>query len=743
MKQGRQLRINLSNENLYEADEFVIDKKCTFIFGNNGTGKSTLSEFIKTQFRDEYDVRLFNGFNGVISEDQKLNAVLLGEENAKINEEIKNIEKDISGKQRELEKIEEELNPEIDNSVGQKRKEAKEKLERHTKNINAYYTKSAAEIKKQTNPSIAKTSYNIADFKKDKEMIVDMSALSEQERNTYVKILEAKEKIVHGITYREFNPEKLKSELEAIVNLVLTPPNVEIIQGKSEEEKEFMQMGLNLHDPGDSCTFCANLLTRERYEALKSVFDTEEAKKQTAELKKLKKIVEENRDFLLDAHVDAANFYPNIHEEIDRLKVVFDSKKNRLIKFYDNILDCIDKKIDSPYSSDVKVGEIEVPEDIAGEIDKYNAIVKQNNDSNLLKKKEDAKEKLRLDAVSTFCSKPEHEQLVKDELIAKEGLKYAEERVKEKVEQRDEFAKQIKTWQEQIRNLAKDTMGEEVLVEKINNSLKFYTDFSLHYLSGKNSDNSSQGSKSDKLPGYYVIKDNETGKLRNVTELSTGEKNVIAFLYYINKIDEIQPPLANKKKILIIDDVMTSNDNTMQYLIMDELKRLIKDDSKFDYLVSLTHNQHFYINFPFGRDRSYKEKTFLHLRKTGRKISFNHIDESKKDFKTSYQQLWLELNYLYGQNDARVSNMILNPIRRIIETFLNFNNLTSDSFYDKVPGAKKLFDVNSHAIDDFEADANGKEKEKIAQLMRDCFEQSGAIEHFNKYQDMFDTPTTA
>lgn len=46
---------------------------------------------------------------------------------------------------------------------------------------------------------------------------------------------------------------------------------------------------------------------------------------------------------------------------------------------------------------------------------------------------------------------------------------------------------------------------------------------------------------------------------------------------------------------------------------------------------------------------------------------------------------------------------------------------------------KKLFDVNSHSIDDFEADLNGKTKADIVSLLERCFKDSNSEEHFRKY----------
>ena len=60
------LKIDLSKKDVFEDKELEINRKITFIFGKNGTGKSTIAKLIEEQEKG-YDVRIFNGFDGVIN----------------------------------------------------------------------------------------------------------------------------------------------------------------------------------------------------------------------------------------------------------------------------------------------------------------------------------------------------------------------------------------------------------------------------------------------------------------------------------------------------------------------------------------------------------------------------------------------------------------------------------------------------------------------------------------------------
>ena len=175
---------------------------------------------------------------------------------------------------------------------------------------------------------------------------------------------------------------------------------------------------------------------------------------------------------------------------------------------------------------------------------------------------------------------------------------------------------------------------------------------------------------------------------------------------------------------------MSSNDDTMQYIIIEELSKLMKNEYKFHKTVILTHNCHFYINVKYGF--SYKKSNFIRLTSKNKKTYINYITDKNEDFKTSYEFLWKELKLLNSEENLHPESL-LNPMRRIIETYTKFNGINKNTFYQKVVGSKKLFDVNSHSIDDLEADLNGKTKDQIIDIFKNCFIESNATEHLNMY----------
>ncbi|SEW33475.1 AAA domain-containing protein [[Clostridium] fimetarium] len=155
----------------------------------------------------------------------------------------------------------------------------------------------------------------------------------------------------------------------------------------------------------------------------------------------------------------------------------------------------------------------------------------------------------------------------------------------------------------------------------------------------------------------------------------------------------------------------------------------IKNENK---MIILTHNNHFYLNVKYPFNRCYNKASFFRLVSIGEKTVINEIASSKEDFNTSYQALWKELIFLYD-NESASEEMLLNPMRRIVETYTKFNTMDHNIFCEKVTGAMKLFNVNSHSIDDLESDLCGKSKIEIVNIFYQCFQENDAIEHFNSY----------
>ena len=124
----------------------------------------------------------------------------------------------------------------------------------------------------------------------------------------------------------------------------------------------------------------------------------------------------------------------------------------------------------------------------------------------------------------------------------------------------------------------------------------------------------------------------------------------------------------------------------------------------------------------------------IHLRRLSSDgAEFNVIEKAEDDIQTCYQGLWLDLCSIYECN-RHLPRLLLNLMRRIIESYVKFEGILKKDFYARAPvGLKKLLDVNQHGLDDLEYEVGCKDKGTLMQLFKEAFKNNGAEAHFACY----------
>ena len=710
------MKIDLSTIDVFEDQELELNKNVTFIFGKNGTGKSTLANQIK-KMELKYDVAVFQGFNNIIDENKKLNGIVLGTENSEISKAIEAKRLLIEEIVSEIDTIKSTLlnpNGEDVSNFWTRKNYAEEAYNTMYNEIESICTTIASNIKRMDNPRISEPSYNKTKLKTE---IDKADELNEVEIDELIKTVNTETRIAAKINFPDFDvislTERVNNLLKNFVREKITLKRLD-----NSEKKNFAEDGLKLHKKGDICVFCGNRIKDEDYDQLKAYFSADEVREFREDIKNCKKKVLEFLQSIQNINISIDNFYPSFQNKIEKLVDRTTIIKERNIKLLKDLLEVLDDKLKNLFEES-KTINIEIPEDFTDIESEYNSLVEENNKNNVDDNKRIARDRLRFHYIKKYLDKNEYyEKKAKLDVILKEK----EKRIKE---YEDEKAKIFGTGglneekskiESEIRDLQNKTKSEAILADKINTKLKYMVSFQLEHVDTSDS------------KGFYLVKNPITGECRDITLLSTGEKNIIAFLYFIEKLDEIKNEETNKIKIIVFDDPMNSNDDGMQYLIIEELQSLMKKIRRNnDYFVLLTHNKHFYINVKYSA--KYNNNSFFRLESNGYKSIIKPILKEENDFKTSYDALWQELYYLYDCSEVP-ADMLLNPIRRIIETFTNFNGLRKVDFLEKVTGSKKLFDVNSHSIDDLEAELNGKNKDEIMKMLFNLFKENNFIDHF-------------
>lgn len=713
------MKIDLSSVNIFEDNELELDKKITFIFGKNGTGKSTITEEIK-KLGSNYEVLVFQGFNNIIDENHRLNAVLLGEENLIINAQIEQKKKEIELKQKEIDKINKTLSePETEGDLNfwTRRRNAQEAYREAEKELDDFYIQSASTIKNKKNPQIAKTSYNKKNFQDDLKFAV---LLQNDEERELIETIKSEVKTAPNILFPREDMTQLLNEINSILQKTVTE-RVKVKRiDNNPEKREFAKKGLALHKKGEVCAFCGNEIKEDVFDELESYFSADEVKEfQTQIAEKLESI-----DLIMKnisgIQVSIADFYPAYIKKAVTIKEEVENIKKDYLEFLTKMRKALDDKQKYLFESRKEV-EGEAPISFSDVEKKYRDIQKSNNENDIEAKKQEAIKKIRchyvkqlIDEFAYFPKKAKAETLLSEK--NQREKEFDEE--KSKIDGHDGLKDSIANILTEIADLQRQTKNESILADRINKKLLHMVSFNLEHFEDSES------------KGFYKVKDGNTNEVRNITELSTGEKNIIAFLYFLEKLDEIKETPVNKPRIIVFDDPMNSNDDGMQYLIIEELQTLMKNLLETDHFILLTHNKHFYINVRYNH--KYSKDKFIRFQSNGTKTQIITLVKDEDDFKTSYESLWIELKLLYDY-DVTSADMLLNPIRRIIETFTKFNALNKTDFCNEVSGAKKLFDVNSHSIDDIEAELNGKTKQEVIQMFYDCFAKNNYGNHFLKY----------
>ncbi|WP_278558955.1 AAA family ATPase [Streptococcus constellatus] len=716
------MKIDLSNVTLFDSNILEINKPVNFIFGKNGTGKSTISRLIKEQNPDK-DVRIFHGVESVAI-DGKLNSVILGQENILAQKNIEKLNKEIESLQYDKQAVVNEKS-DIQNNIDGKENE-KNEAERTIKN---FLTKKASEIK--NNPlHVATPQYNISSIKKELKYAFKLSEDEKQECKENIKI---EERIAKDIPIVRINFKSLLDETNKLLNSAIEEEK-DIIRLSSSPKINFAKTGFELHEKGDICSFCGNNIADDTFDELEKFFSASKIKDFENSINDLIKKIDSSTEIINNIVFDRNQFYSNYQKEIGDLKEQKDILVKEQYSFLSELKSKLETKLTQLFSKSELI-ELKIPDDISEILKNYSTLVKENNSEDFIRIKKFSKDLLRFDLIAIALLEFEHEHegyANKLHSIAeiKKEIDVLEKNKKEKEAEELSIESKITDKKAEIQNEINKTKSEHILAKNINKKLEMYVNFELEHVE----------MKEDSRNGYYRIKNKEASetKYRDITTLSDGEKNIIGFLYFIEKLGEVQNNLSDK--IIVFDDPMDSNDDMMQYIIITEIQDLMKPIDKkrvSDILVVMTHNSHFYINVKYNRlykdglDRNGAEKigdNFIRLQKEGGVTRIKILDSEGQDFSTNYELLWKELRFLFDNDKP---NLMLNSIRRIIETYTKFNK--SDNFYGENKEAQKLFNVNSHSIDDLEAELNGKTKDQIIDLMRACFNSNNAKNHFKTH----------
>lgn len=194
-----------------------------------------------------------------------------------------------------------------------------------------------------------------------------------------------------------------------------------------------------------------------------------------------------------------------------------------------------------------------------------------------------------------------------------------------------------------------------------------------------------------KIPGSttptYCLKRNGSTATNVYKSLSEGEKTFISFLYFFQLClgtDDLSH--SSKKKIIVIDDPVSSLDSKVMFVITALIHQLAlyKGDankidkqtfanSNIEQIFILTHNFYFYKEVSFDR-RPINKNIYHHIIEKTDSVSKITYSGNNSRIKNDYSMMWENLKSLKASigTDKSQNVMLANTMRRVIDTYIDF-----------------------------------------------------------------------
>ncbi|MGV8964280.1 MAG: AAA family ATPase [Candidatus Saccharimonadaceae bacterium] len=251
--------------------------------------------------------------------------------------------------------------------------------------------------------------------------------------------------------------------------------------------------------------------------------------------------------------------------------------------------------------------------------------------------------------------------------------------------------------------------------------------------------------------GFYQIQ-REDGTIAEAT-LSEGEITFITFLYYLQLAKGgISEDTVNEERILVIDDPISSLDSNVLFLISCLIKEIIKDVKlgvgNIKQIILLTHNVYFHkeVSFIDGRTKICGKTNYWILRKSD-SLSEIQCFFMLNPIRSSYELLWQELKSEHVKSSITIQNIM----RRIIENYFKLLGKYGDDDLIKRFEIKEEREIcrsliswindGSHSInDDLYIELQDRTIENYKKVFKDVFLLTNHEGHYNMMMGISEFP---
>jgi len=600
---------------LNKNSEVQTFKKLNIIYGRNYSGKTTLSRIFRAietgTISDKYEnpefsvylgentsidqngllnhnetVRVFNtdfvneNLKFIVNSDDSIEPfAILGKANNEINTEIETLEDKLGsneeGKETGLYK-ELKVSAEEFNLAHLTHKESKDSLDDQltkkatSKDIGIKYK---AELFGDQNYTTPKLRNDITTVLNESYTQID-----EQKKRDLTKLIAEKQKVdIQPLEEKKFQSENFSNEVKDLVTQKISE------SGKIKELVEnamlnkWVDEGRAYHTDDSKCGFCNNPISTDRWQALESHFDEASAilDKDIDEL--IGKIQTEKKSIIIT--FDKNLFYSEFEDELD---IIYENYKEVVEKHtysLDSLISQLqDRKSDLIHPKEFKEVTVFTSE-IEGILEEYENIRTEANKFTgaLANKQKEARKTLRLREVFDFVITIGYVKKIESVNKLEKARDNKNAVYQEKVKAIDSKIKEIKNKKAQLND-------EENGAIKVNDYLNNF--FGHEFLTLRTTEEKSTDSEEVKGVRFEVIRGEN-----KAYHLSEGECSLIAFCYFMAKLDDIET--KGRKPIIWIDDPISSLDGNHIFFVYSLIKAEILKTENFQQLFISTHNLEF------------------------------------------------------------------------------------------------------------------------------------------------------
>ena len=636
-------------------------KEKNILFGYNGKGKSSLSKGILDEYKKDASISENN--YRYFDKDYIKNSLLLEESNeikgivANFGKENVDIEKEISKKKELLTNInvledkqqeyENNIKKEIDSIFNNKKGSSSIKKKNFTTLdvlFQSYQKDLAPALKLVSKKEDLKNIKDSSEYEKEleniqKTKIIEFNLIIDEEANELSRILESR-----------YNENEV--------------PTAKVLS--------WLKNGLEIHKEtsADRCQFCGNVIQLDQIENRITEYLNDKKQQDLLAIENIKAKFEViiNQDQKLNENKilleniigeKITSHYENIKKQIKELS---------------NILDIIKKKL-SDFESSISFD---------ADIIKENNKLIMNNINDIKKIKEEKENEINniINKSNTLIKGSIANEIFESSLIKKEYEEYKKK--KEEIIEAKKQNNKIETEINELKNSKSTTSDFATFISELldNLGIEFFLDI---------------------VDNNYIIKHRQNKTILTIEDISEGENNLLALLFFYYELfeDNKQNEFKNDIQLIVVDDPISSVDDINKVYVLELIKKIISIEHPQVFV--FTHVWDDFCNLCYGKkdidDENKKTPyRFYELKKNSNGSYLKKTKYNETPYMHDFKEIY-EFSKKSNTDDLDECEIYHYPnvMRKVLEEYMKFKVSNSSPTLDNINNVKIALcgDVNN------------------------------------------------